>query len=355
VGKTTCALWIALEWLVRRQVERPVVLIDLDVHGTEVADLLLAPYAAPALSRWRVGMLDLLTGEAGTNRTFDRLLAEDLRDLQNPASWSPLDLKLPVWKPDDARSGLIALPSFREREPRARARVASRENLALRYTVDAFGRVQIQRRMEALLRFLLQEVQPPLILIDNSPFYLEMGKAVLDLLREWADGKKDPPAGIVCREVVVLGRDLQEWPAALADLAAKAEAERKREEKAALAMRRWVINKDEHLSVEGGETCSTHGLLLSASSPGDPTREGLDLRAAAGYLMREDVLHVPWQEIAARGMYNFWSGTETWEGLGKIPRPLDFFQPAVADPGLASPRRWDGTRWSPCEFADWLK
>jgi hypothetical protein len=231
-GKTTLALWIASELAEKG----PVVLIDADVVGTEVADL----FCDSDDGFWTLGLMELMTQSTGGNAAFESYLTATLKtqDL-----WTEPGMPA-IWLGDEE---IRLMPSSRCRSIEHR-READRE-LARRFLVLDFAREQIHRRFLTLLRVLKKET-PDLqaIVIDNSPFHVGLAELTSDLADTAPVGLKKEhdefweSARLI--ELSVVGPDLQDMVASISDLDDEGTANRKRG---------FIVNRDEHVAVLSGD------------------------------------------------------------------------------------------------------
>ena len=318
VGKTTVALSMAYEWLANRKADKPVVLLDADLHGTEVADLVVPPYSVREPGRWSLGVLDILTQASAGNRGFEGAAKRHVEKIHDGS------YELPKWTPEGAASSLIVIPTFRERAPADRARRVREGDLALRFATDSFGISQIKRRSEEFLMCLCAELQPSLILIDNSPFHLGIGEAFSAVMAEvpgadgeWRFGQDEAEVAKV-REVHVVGPDLQELGMALDDLRRLSEGKGRN-----TAAQRWVLNRDRHTVPKGTvkEVCGSAD-----------TMEGVDnelFREAPSLVRKPEVLHFPHTPVLASARFNYvWSSAASAElapddAVGLVPEGED--------------------------------
>ncbi len=163
VGKTTLALAIAAELLD----EGPVILIDADILGTEVAELVPHPGRKEP---WDLGLLDLLTASIGANRSFSGWLSDRLgkRPLKS----------LPRLAIGDEGKKLVVIPSHRSLGPTERDRATA--GLGHQMLVLDFAKEQVERRFFSLVSCLLQW-NPAAIVIDNSPLHAGLARLTSEL------------------------------------------------------------------------------------------------------------------------------------------------------------------------------
>jgi hypothetical protein len=242
-GKTTIGLSIAHEWLTRPAPDEtgPVLVLDADLLGTELADLWYDPADRPPNERWSLGLLDLVTQSVGGNSSFDDWLREKLGPVPpTPGTKIPGLPALPlidgVWCP--------IIPTLRSASP-DEEREAEADGLALRLVTDDFGLSQVRRRLALFLGRLVQgwKPAPALIVIDCSPFHLALGQAVEQAFSEPPKGLPEKHAHALqedCRFVrlEVIGPDLSEL-ASLPRVIVPAGKNPK-------VHRRWVLNRDLH-------------------------------------------------------------------------------------------------------------
>ncbi len=270
VGKTTLALTIAFERL--RQCEasdRPaVVLIDADVFGSELCDMLL-PWEGEPPDTWSLALLDLLVQSTGGDTTLAALIEDRLgRGLAG-------DAPLPLVRPYEDRPPLLVIPSFRQRDPAERRRrygdgrdTGSRLDLTL--LAESVGRIQLELRLTALVDVLLRVVRPELIVIDHAPFHFPLTlvtqrwaePGVLERLLHDREARARW-SGHDLRHLDVAGPDEQDVRALLPELLDD------RERKTAHARgRRWALNRDvHHPGATGLDGCNTRRLLEPGLGP----------------------------------------------------------------------------------------
>ncbi len=249
VGKTTLALAIGAELLNNG----PVVLIDADILGTEVADLVRRP---DSNDLWDLGLLDLLTASIGANRSFNDWLRDRLGK-------EPLELLPRLAVGDDGSKGLVVIPSHRSLCPAERDRATA--GIGHQMLVLDFAQEQVARRFFSLLSCLLNW-KPAAIVIDNSPLHAGLARLTSKL-------PKSPPIGLngvhdtFFKEnswfnIEVVGPDRPDLLPFFADY----EAENSQiDERPITNFQGWIINRDLHY--KSGEIPG--GCALLAEAEGD--------------------------------------------------------------------------------------
>ncbi len=258
-GKTTIALAIALAGLRRySDQELPVVLIDADIFGTEVADLLLP---GSGCGRWSLALLDLLVQSTGGGVTVARLIEQRLRQAVKDQT------SLPFAKPPGLPP-LLVIPSLAARSPAERlellAPVNGQPRLDTSLVAESFGRVQLELRLTALVDTILDVVQPRLLILDHAPFHFPLStvprlwakdEELKRLLLDSGAGKRWQ--GRQIRHLEVAGADQQDLLRFLAML-----GDSDRRTKAHADGTRWVLNRDLHHHGDSSlDSCNCRRLL----------------------------------------------------------------------------------------------
>ncbi len=387
VGKTTIGLAIAREALdetcgTEAGERRPVVFLDTDILGTEVAD-----YLPPSRRRargarargagnepWDLGILELLTQSTGGNTDFETWVWEWLRRHEPGGGTRSDGAGMPRLEMG-ARGGADApacplhiFPTLRGNTAKHRKR--ERDSLALRYLADDFARTQIELRLAALLGHLMNAWNPRLVIVDNSPFHVGLGDAVRTLfeteprrLAHAVSGEVQKALKEACwLQLEVLGTE----PSEIATLDAVAEQ---------LGMggprggdprlpkgraRAWVINRDQHLSLQtpsaagSMEKCSVEELAKGRGTtfaqavfePGAPVAHVLYNRdLGAGLLGREQGGRAEKALKAEAGGSAAWDAA--WEGVTKAIQGLrPWVLPKPSGGGVAQYQEKEWLKWA---------
>lgn len=291
VGKTTMGLAIARAYLA--ETERPVVVLDADLLGTDVADLCHGANL-PVDGRYRLGLLDMLTQATGGNTTFDAWLRGELEALR-PTGPTPHRAGLP-YLPLSPERGCVVIPTLRETSPSGRRQ--EREGLARCLVTDSFGLAQVERRLATLLGRLMKAWCPAAVVIDCSPFHLAVGKAVQRVFKAALNravdatlprGVRDALEGGRYAMLEVVGPEISE----LAVLQELGEPDESHRDDVPLGV---VINRDTHGDGWGGHrACALLQLLAQFAD------DNAETPAVPAWMTQPHVLHVPHQAELAYG------------------------------------------------------
>lgn len=164
VGKTTLALSVAAEYAE----DGLVVVIDADVLGTELADLIF-PDDQPDF--WRLSLVELMTVSVGGNQTFDAWLDKAIGD-------EPTD-GLPWVNLRNDDDEIVVLPSLAPTSAKDRGEALL--GLDSQFLVLDFAREQLARRLVWLLLAIVKKWKPAAIVIDNSPLLAGLGSLLAEL------------------------------------------------------------------------------------------------------------------------------------------------------------------------------
>lgn len=266
VGKTTLALAIAKDFLedaVREESESrfPVVMIDADIFGTEIADALLPFEKGKSLpERWDLGLLEVLTQSSGGLRVFEETLKRKLEPLlkgtlsrsmpivtfADPVDTGASSVKGPGEPADKPRGYMLLIPTYSGRDPAERGEVRGRDSLAMTMIADTFGYEQMRIRLQALVKVILETLQPICVIIDNAPFHLPISQ----VSKGWLED--NPFDGASVRHLDVIGPEEHDLSLRAQDLLNISQPQYRD--------RRWVINRDIHLGA-GKDPCVCRTLL----------------------------------------------------------------------------------------------
>ncbi|HFE43998.1 MAG TPA: hypothetical protein ENJ18_00700, partial [Nannocystis exedens] len=289
VGKSTLSTALALG-LARRHPDRQVVLIDLDLTGTSLSDVL--PLCAP---RWSSNKLDLLKapdhGFFSADETQERITRREpqLRDrvpylndflLRTDTDWSTDDDVVPealFWALDGGPKNLRVIPSS--------ALPADLERI-IPVIFDEEHAPFLEARMEVLLDTIMpDEDEEKIVVIDTPPTIPGLSRSVISLAfrlghkpkRALAEDDYIPSrveAGRVHWQVgMVLSRDQQDLRAAERWLAL---VEPNDEDLVRVILNRLLSGEDEQMEKDlfGG----TMG-AISRSTPDFPTLKNFPMRS----------------------------------------------------------------------------
>ena len=281
VGKTTLALAIALEVLEAHAGRDglPVVLVDADIFGSEVADALL-PFEPGSPPTWDLGLMEILVQSTGGDVTMGTLLRRRLEVVRRRLEEGHEEVGLPLVRfsfERDSNVPLLVIPSTLWRDPAKRVRPGG-SSIEHSVVAESVGRIQVELRLTALVDAIIEVFEPRLILLDNAPFHLPLSglwerlghrEAREDLL--YGRNTGDRWSRYAVRGLEVVGPEEQDIFPFLADLVNDDRRVRRFEDGW-----RWVINRDVHWPGRSGpDGCNTHVLLSH------PSRAATALAAAS--------------------------------------------------------------------------